>query len=63
MGEEERAPDPLASLHLEAWALLKNGTGGMDWAGLPYVIEHLGLTDADVLIEALKTIKTYTPPK
>lgn len=41
--------------------LLKNGMGGVDWAGLPYVVAHLGITDVPALIDAIKTIKTYTP--
>jgi hypothetical protein len=37
--------------------------GGLDWAGLPYVVAHLGVQDVPALIEALHTIKTYSPPK
>lgn len=37
--------------------------GGLDWAGLPYVVEHLGVQDVPALIDAFETIKTYTPPK
>ncbi len=50
-------------MHLKAWALLKNGMGGIDWAGLPYVCAHLGLTDVPALLDAFHTIKTYNPPK
>ena len=63
MGEDkpDQPHDPQLSLHLQAWALLKNGMGGLDWAGLPYVVTHLGITDVPALIDALKTIKTYIP--
>lgn len=51
------------AIALQAFTLLKNGMGGLDWAGLPYVVAHLGVQDVPALIEALHTIKTYTPPK
>ena len=41
-GEEPPDADSLQRLHIQAWALLKNGMGGLDWAGLPYAVEHLG---------------------
>ncbi len=62
-GEEPPDADSLQHLHLQAWALLKNGMGGLDWAGLPYVTEHLGLQDVSALIDALQTIKTYQKPE
>lgn len=51
------------AIALQAFTLLKNGMGGLDWAGLPYVVAHLGVQDVPALIEALHTIKTYSPPK
>lgn len=48
---------------MQAWLLLKDGMGGLDWAGLPYVVAHLGVQDVPALIDALHTIKTYSPPK
>lgn len=51
------------AIALQAFTLLKNGMGGLDWAGLPYVVEHLGVQDVPALIDALHTIKTYSPPK
>ena len=51
------------AIALQAGTLLKNGMGGLDWAGLPYVVAHLGVQDVPALIEALHTIKTYSPPK
>jgi hypothetical protein len=37
--------------------------GGLDWAGLPLVIELLGVADVEALIDRLLTIKTHRPPK
>ena len=51
------------AIALQAFTLLKNGMGGLDWAGLPYVVAHLGVQDVPALIEALHTIKTSSPPK
>lgn len=51
------------AIALQAFTLLKNGMGGVDWAGLPFVVEHLGVQDVPALIDALHTIKTYSPPK
>ena len=51
------------SIALQAFTLLKNGMGGLDWAGLPFVVAHLGVQDVPALIDALHTIKTYSPPK
>lgn len=51
------------AIALQAFTLLKNGMGGLDWAGLPFVVAHLGVQDVPALIEALHTIKTYSPPK
>lgn len=35
--------------------------GGVDWAGLPYVVAYLGVTDVQGLMDALLTIKTHKP--
>ena len=50
-------------MHVQAFELLRNGMGGIDWAGLPYVVEHLGLEDVPALIDAVHTIKKFNPPK
>lgn len=42
--------------------MLKNCMGGLDWAGVPYVCAHLGLDNVPALLDAIHTIKTYTPP-
>lgn len=46
-------------LAIRAWALLANGMGAIDWAGLAVVVELLGITDVESLIGRLQTIKTY----
>ena len=35
--------------------------GGIDWAGLGLVVEHLGIADLDGLIHRLQIIKTHKP--
>lgn len=37
--------------------------GGVDWAGLPLVCEHLGIDDPATLIELLLCIRLHKPPK
>lgn len=54
-------PDPAHRLAIKAWNLLTNGTGGIDWSGLPYVCEFLGVQDVEELIERLLVIKTHKP--
>ena len=48
-------------LAIRAWNLLSNGHGGLDWAGLPVVCEHLGIDDPTSLIDRLQVIKTHRP--
>lgn len=38
-----------------------NGHGGIDWAGLPLVVQWLGVRDLDGLIHRLLVIKTHRP--
>jgi len=47
---------------LEAYALLANGSGGFDWAGLPFVVQLLGVTDVELLLRRLCVIKLHRPP-
>ena len=37
-------------------SLLKNGQGGVDWAGLPMIAAWLGITDIDGLLERMAVI-------
>ena len=44
------------------YALLSNGMGGVDWAGLPFVVQWLGVHDVDALMDRLYVLKTHRPP-
>jgi len=58
-------PEPLShanGLAIKAWNLLANGMGGLDWAGLPLVVDLLGIEDIEALVDALLVIKTHRPP-
>lgn len=44
-----------------AYALLANGMGGLDWAGLPLVAEMLGVTDIEMFVHRLSVIKLHRP--
>lgn len=37
--------------------------GGLDWAGLPVVVELLGVDDIEALLLRLATIKHHRPPE
>lgn len=41
---------------------LANGMGGIDWAGLPLVVEWLGITDIDGLLHRITVIKSHKRP-
>ena len=43
--------------------MLANGSGGIDWAGLPIVATLLGVADLEAFARHLITIKTYRPDK
>lgn len=63
---EGEAPAPIcpqARLALDAWNHLATGMGGIDWQGLPVVVELLGVADAqlELLLHRLKVIKTHRP--
>ena len=42
---------------INAWRLLGNGMGGIDWSGMPWAIEFLEVTDVLGLITRLHAIK------
>ena len=63
MGEEPAQASATQQLHMKAYDFLSNGMGGVDWQGLGYVIEHLGIEDPAALMDALYTIKTHRPPE
>lgn len=43
--------------------MVSNGSGGIDWSGLPLVCSLLGVQDIDGLIHRLTVIKTHRPPE
>ena len=43
--------------------MLCNGTGGIDWSGLPYAVSYLGVRDVQALIDGLLLVKAYKPPE
>lgn len=48
---------------IRAFNLLANGTGGIDWAGLPVVVELLGVEDIEDLLHRLEVIRMHKPPE
>ena len=64
-GIEQEGETPQASTEdmfaFKAHALLANGMGGHDWAGLGVVCAWLGITDIDGLLQRLLIIKTHNP--
>lgn len=48
---------------VRAWNYLADGSGGIDWGGLPLVAELLGVDDIAALMHGLVAIKLHRPPK
>lgn len=48
---------------MQAYNLLSNGMGGLDWAGLPIVAAYLGISRVEPLLHALAVIKAHKPPR
>lgn len=46
---------------MQAFNLLSNGMGGLDWAGLPLVAAYLGITRIEPLMHAMGVIKAHRP--
>ena len=46
---------------IRAWNLLADGSGGIDWAGLPLVCELLGVTELEPFLMRLEVIKNHHP--
>ena len=40
-----------------AWNMLGNGSGGIDWAGLPLACAYLGVSRIEPLIDRLLAIR------
>lgn len=54
---------PADALALRAWSYLSNGSGGIDFGGLPLVVELLGVDDVEDLMHRLLVIKTHDPDR
>jgi hypothetical protein len=48
---------------IKAWNILANGSGGLDFSGLPYVVARFGIKDVAGLIDRLEVIKNHKPPE
>lgn len=48
---------------IKVWNMLGDGNGGLDYSGLPIVVEWLGITDIDGLLNRLSVIKTHDPKR
>ena len=48
---------------MNVYALLNNGTGGLDWAGLPLLVGWMGIHDVEALMHRLAVIRLHRPPK
>lgn len=48
-------------LALVAWSHLRVGDNGVDWAGLPFIAELLGVADLERLAEQLRVIRHHRP--
>ena len=40
--------------------MLANGMGGLDWSGLPYVIEFFGIQNVEEFLESVMVIKKHS---
>lgn len=45
------------------YAMLANGMGGLDWAGLPLACAYHGVRDVEGLMQRLLVIKLHDPKK
>lgn len=48
---------------VSAWNLLHNGQGAIQWGGFDLVREYLGISDVEGLMDRLRVIAGYKPPK
>ena len=42
--------------------MLGNGMGGIDWAGVPVVLQMLGVQDVEDCLHRMMVIKSYSKP-
>jgi len=62
-GEGPPDSDPGDRAAISAWNLLHNGSGAIQWQGLDLVREYLGIDDVEGLMDRLRIISAYKPPK
>jgi hypothetical protein len=61
-GEQPQATDnELAAFKVRA--MLNNGMGGLDWAGLPLACAYHGVRDVEGLLHRLYVMQTHRDPK
>lgn len=58
-GEPPPEPGHCEVQAIQAWNLLSDGAGGIDWSGMPLVCEYLGIDDLDGLIGRLQAIRQH----
>lgn len=61
-GNAEPQPTDDETMALTVFNILKNGQGGIDFAGLPLVTQWLGVEDVAGLLQRLVVIKSYRKP-
>ena len=65
-GIEQDTPPELDEMDraaLRVFMLLANGTGGIDWHGLPTACEYVGVCDVEGLLWRIEAIQQWRPPK
>lgn len=67
VGEQFEGEEPPTATAEEMHAitvrnLLATGMGGIDWAGLPLVVEWLGVRDLQGLMQRLSILLSYRKP-
>lgn len=60
-GEASPEQNPEHTLVIQAWNMVSDGTGSVDWAGVPIVAAMLGIEDLETFIRRLMTIKHHRP--
>lgn len=61
-GEAPPVASPEDRLAMTAWKYLSTDGGSIDFAGLPLVVELLGIDDVEGLLLRLLVIKHHAPP-
>lgn len=46
---------------VEIAALIRTGSGGLDWNSLPFIVQWLGVRDVDMLCHRLRVILLHKP--